>query len=62
MSRFLSTMTKQIIGPGHALADANPVPILFRQTPIVVEGALPTAPAGANPPTGSSVSTIPKPQ
>ena len=62
MSRFVSTMVKEIIGPGHALADANPTPQIFRQTPTPVEGVSLATPAGAIPPTGSPARTIPKPQ
>ena len=51
----------RVVGPGHALASADPVQILFRQAPPVVEGALPTAPAGATlPATRSSVGAYPE--
>lgn len=62
MSRFLSIMVKEAIGPGHALADANPVPQIFRQTPSPVKGVPLATPAGAVQPTGSPARTIPKPQ
>jgi len=62
MSRNLSLLVKEVIGPGHALEDGNPIPVAFREIPIAVGGVPPATPAGVHAPTGSPVSTIPKPQ
>jgi hypothetical protein len=62
MSRNLSVMSKQIIGPGHALEDANPVPIVFRGTPIPVVGVPPATPSGPKMVTGSDARQIPQPE
>jgi hypothetical protein len=32
MSQNLTTITKNILGPGHVMEDANPTPIAFRNT------------------------------
>jgi hypothetical protein len=62
MTGFTDFLVKEIIGPGNRIEDANPVPIVFRGTPVVVGGVQRTTPAGAEVPTGSPVSTIHQPR
>ena len=62
MSKFISLVAKEVIGPGHTLEDAYPVPKQFRGIPIVVEGVPPATPVGARVLTESPASTIPSPQ
>jgi hypothetical protein len=62
MSRTLSVMSKQIIGPGHALEDANSTPIVFRETPNPVNGVSLATPVGPATVTGSDARKIPQPE
>jgi len=62
MTTNVSFIVKEVVGPGHVTEDANPTPKTFRGIPTVVAGVQRTTPTGANPPTGSQVSTIPQPQ
>lgn len=61
MSDFVGMIVGEILGPGHAIEDANPVPQVFRGIPMPVGGVPPATPAGARVLTGSPASTIPKP-
>lgn len=62
MTDFVSMIVSEVIGPGHATEDANPVPRVFRGIPTPVVGVLHATPAGAKRPTGSPASTIPQPK
>jgi hypothetical protein len=62
MTDFVSFIVKEVIGPGHAVEDANPTPKAFRQTPPVVAGVQHATPTGAKQPTGSQARTIPQPE